>query len=823
MHLNVALLTALGAVLLGTGQMGSHSVLLALLAVFAAITSVVFTDVLAWFRLNRTLANLAAIAAVGFSLTDFFGNDAEYQLLAVANLLIYLQVVLLYQEKSERIYWQLMILSLLQVVVSAALNLGFQFGVLIVAYMFLSFSAMGLFFLYRESLRFVKRQPDFGPAAPARQGAKGKSRRRRDRRRWPLRPTARPLAFRLKTDSAEIFSLRRFFRQVLAMGLTTLMFTVLFFFALPRVSNSVWQGPRGMNRAVVGFSQEVTLDTMSKMLQSEEEVMRVSFVDEETKESVQLMSGPYIRGTVLTRYFFGRGKWHQSKATQAHRFETLAQAGAWGNVVSQEIVLQPRPDPVLFAIYPLFNVQGTPIQVKIDPETRQLTRSNHHLAPRGPYRYAIGTTAFHNGRQLPLQPAGRYYRHGELVNLTRFQPTAWPNLKRIADEVVSAAGVADDDVYEKAMALEAHFHEPNLYIYSLSQLGVERAENLDPVEDFVANHRTGHCEYFASALVLMLRSQGIPARMVVGYRATEYNSVGDFYQVREKEAHAWVEAYLRDDQVPDELEQSAAVPPQGAWLRLDPTPMMDDLDRDTAAMNLWDYVTEWKNYVQGLWSDYVLGLNADRQKESIYAPVLNRLSSTLKSLRDVRKWPQAAAKTASWAFGGSMAGSIVTGALALFFTWLLWRKRQKLKWRPGRLARWMRPWRRRRRQPSAAVRRVRVDFYERLEGEFAKYGLRREYHQTQREFATSAVSRLAPQSDDDRTISLAHRIVEAFYRVRFGRRSLETHQTQEVEDALDQLSHALQGQGMDGSSHHSRVSGGEPRQKLGKLPGGRTH
>jgi transglutaminase-like putative cysteine protease len=801
LQINVALLTALGAVLLGTGQMGTHSLLLALLAVFAAVTSAIFTDFLAWFRLNRTLANLAAILAVGFSLTDFFGNDAEYQLLAVANLLIYLQVVLLFQEKNERIYWQLMILSLLQVVVSAALNLGLQFGILVVTYMFTAFSAMGLFFFSRESSRFVAGSAELGKKGAARRAAAGGGPRAR-RRRWPLRPSGRSLAFRFKGNLADVFVPRRLAGQVLSMGLSTLVFTVAFFFALPRAGDSVWQGPRGLARSVVGFSQEIELDTMSKMLQSEEEVLRVTYVDERTREPVQLRTGAYIRGTVLVNYLYGKGRWRQLYPTDRRRGETLARPRTWDGVLRQEFVLQRQPDPILFATFPVYDVPGTRIQVKIDPETRQLLRDDFERTSGVTYPYVLGTTAFHDLEHLPVHPAGRDFLVHEVDRMRRCRKDLLPRLSRIAAEVVATAGVADDDLYGKALALEAHFHEPGRYEYSLNQLGIERQRHLDPVEDFVANHRTGHCEYFASALVLMLRSQDVPARVVVGYRAANFNSLGEFYQVREKDAHAWAEVLLPYDQVPAELRQTARIKPRGAWLRLEPTPVQAVFETDDEVVTLWDQALEWKNFTQGLWSDYVLGLNAERQRAAIYGPIVRYLKRAVQAIRDPATWRRLAEYT--WAAGWIILLICVGLALVLGarFVWRRKVRSRRAGRRPESVTRRLVAWFRSRRRAAAARRRVRVDFYERLETLLARYGMRRRRYQTQREFAAAVSRRLVDTRADRRAAPLPPQIVDVFYGVRFGGRALSKEDTRSVDEALDTLRDALQA----GSSKPSESS-----------------
>ena len=79
------------------------------------------------------------------------------------------------------------------------------------------------------------------------------------------------------------------------------------------------------------------------------------------------------------------------------------------------------------------------------------------------------------------------------------------------------------------------------YAYALA---FERGDALDPVLDFLDEHKEGHCEYFASALALLARAIDIPARVAGGYLVTERNTAGDYYVVRERNAHAWVEAWV---------------------------------------------------------------------------------------------------------------------------------------------------------------------------------------------------------------------------------------------------------------------------------------
>ena len=143
----MAIMASMSTAMLGLGQ---GSAVLPGMTVLAAITSVLFTDKLGWFRLNRIVANLAMLIAAFFSLYGFLEAGSQQQLWSIANLLIYVQMVLLFQEKNRRVYGQLAMFSLLQVVVAALLNSGLEYGVLLSMYMVIALLGFVLFFVYRE-------------------------------------------------------------------------------------------------------------------------------------------------------------------------------------------------------------------------------------------------------------------------------------------------------------------------------------------------------------------------------------------------------------------------------------------------------------------------------------------------------------------------------------------------------------------------------------------------------------------------------------------------------------------------------------------------
>lgn len=120
-------------------------------------------------------------------------------------------------------------------------------------------------------------------------------------------------------------------------------------------------------------------------------------------------------------------------------------------------------------------------------------------------------------------------------------------------------------------------------------------DGVEPLEDFLFEFKSGHCELFASAMVLMLRSEGVPARLVTGFLGAEYNPLEDYYIVRQENAHAWVEAHT----------------PERGWRIYDPTP--PEGRPSIAPRSLKLFFTQLADYVTFRWDRYVLTYGAEDQ------------------------------------------------------------------------------------------------------------------------------------------------------------------------------------------------------------------
>ena len=810
-QIHVAALTAIGAVLLGMGQ---RSPLLPLLVVFAAFTSLVFTDMLNWFRLNRMVANLAALVALFVSLGDFFQPNTRTQLLAIANLLVYLQIMSFYQRKSSRIYWHLIVFSLLQVVVSAALYVEFEFGVVLIVYIAVGISTLGFFFAYREISQVVSERE-----GSRRRGRAGDKTKAEGESRWK-QLAAREMA------AARVASRLRLGRQAASWGflgeivvicLTTMVFAFVLFFSAPRMESSAATVRWSRATRVVGFSREVTLNELDNVLQSDEPVMRLNLVDYQTGNPYLVFGDPYVRGSVLTEYVIDNRipKWRQGSGSSGNGWSTpyapnqavspdltgtrrrLPIPPANQKIVRQSIILRPIDDPVLFGVFPVFADGETPRDVQYNRYTQQLlSGSRRHRAQQQEYRYSLATTAFRGGLQVDVTPhenrlESRFDRarlDSELAHLRQFDESRFPRLKQIADRIAEEQRASDANDATLARALRDHFQDPERYTYSLNFAKISRDRSIDPIEDFVANHHTGHCEYFASALAMMLRSQGIPSRLVVGFKPGEYNEVGDYYHVLQRDAHAWVEAYLPEEDIAAEVPPDTYISPGGGWLRLEPTLGAADDANSVYERGFMDKVDDVLDCARTLWTDYILGLTARKQRESIYGPVSNRSDSPvweafigqLRKERDaILRWLQRS------------VAILTLSVVALLAAYYLRLKKRARRANAPPVMQTVRRWTRlggrsESQRQSANARRV-VEFYRRFESLLAGAGIMRRHSQTQRELANQASERLATRSPTGTINGLVDRIVSAFYRVRFGQAALEEKETKAIENALTTL------------------------------------
>lgn len=285
----------------------------------------------------------------------------------------------------------------------------------------------------------------------------------------------------------------------------------------------------------------------------------------------------------------------------------------------------------------------------------------------------------------------------------------------------------ETDPHAQARRLEAHLRDTFRY-----ELGSPELGRLNAVEDFLLRERRGHCERFASALALLLRMQGVPARVVVGFVPGERNWLSGWRDVRLRDAHAWVEAHFAER----------------GWVTLDATP------RASLPSPGWA-PTELLDALDVIW----------------YLNIVNFDSAAQRGLAQVTSQGLGAALELARRFGVTLAGIALVGVFA-------WRLR-RWRWPVGDRA------------PSdaaAASTRFASHSYGRMLRALAARGLHRRAHDTPQEFL-AAVRTHAPQ------ISAAARCVtDAFCATRYGGATLSEAERDDVERAVAEVGEAMREQ-----------------------------
>jgi protein-glutamine gamma-glutamyltransferase len=163
------------------------------------------------------------------------------------------------------------------------------------------------------------------------------------------------------------------------------------------------------------------------------------------------------------------------------------------------------------------------------------------------------------------------------------RPELDPRIPQLAEQISSSAS----NNYDKAAAIEKYLKTH--YGYTLQLL---RSPVADPLANFLFERKQGHCEYFASSMAVMLRTLGIPARIVNGFRSSEFNDITGQYVIRARDAHSWVEAYF----------------PGYGWITFDPTP-----GGTMGSVQGWDRIALYLDAAASFWREWVVSYDSSHQ------------------------------------------------------------------------------------------------------------------------------------------------------------------------------------------------------------------
>jgi transglutaminase-like putative cysteine protease len=514
---------------------------------------------------------------------------------------------------------------------------------------------------------------------------------------------------------------------------------LIFVLALPLFLVAPRSGAAALTRSgsaltnFIGFSENVTLGQIGELKRDNAVVMHVRF------EDVQPHGGFKWRGVALDE-FTGRG-WRKSlearNATEKKNDKGFFQVGtteALHRLTTQTVFLEPIESPVLFGASRPIAIQGDFHFVRVDAEGAMQARK--HEFERVLYKVFSDMTepdsASLRSDSRPYPPA--FERYKQLPALLD------PRIKALANAIVVNAQAGNR--YDQAKAIEAYLQTQ--YGYSLQM----RAGGSDPLADFLFHVKTGHCEYFSTAMAVMLRTRGVAARVVNGFLPGEYNDAAAAYTVRQSDAHSWVEVYFPESQ---------------AWVTFDPTPAAGRTEPVSAglAARLGKYAEAFEL----IWFQYVVGYDKQEQR-SLATSLSAHLKQYRHSLTQMADAIRQATATNSRTI--ALSGLFLVAAVVFFFAA---RRVRRFGWRRGLSFH--------KRQPNTETSPIL--FYERLLALLASRGVKRDPNLTPLEFAGTL----------DLQPALA--ITRAYNRVRFGGQKLSSAELKEIERALRQLEEKVEG------------------------------
>lgn len=329
-------------------------------------------------------------------------------------------------------------------------------------------------------------------------------------------------------------------------------------FALfPRLRSPFAAAPGG-SRSVSGFRESVTLANIGDIRASQRVAMRVRF------PGAGLVEPQWLRLAGSTLNHYRGGLWVVGQRdTDDFDGPTGADLAAAGNALSAEVTVQVAGERLFLPV-------GT---------TGLLEPPEGVMVRPGP----LGSRRISRNAPLPIRYSAEFLP-GAVVQsppteADRTVPAFREELEHLAREVTAAAATDLD----RSLLLERHLQEGYGYTTDLS---LDSPLLGDPVAWFLFDGRRGHCEFFASAMVLLARSLDIPARLQVGYLGGEQDGSGGFL-VRDANAHAWVVAFVDE-----------------AWRVFDPTPVLEQpgVLEASGLLGLW---RRWLG-VEQFWDRWVL-------------------------------------------------------------------------------------------------------------------------------------------------------------------------------------------------------------------------
>lgn len=674
---------------------------------------------------------------------------------AIGEFLTFLQLVKLYEQRGNRDIAQLLVLSLLLMIAAAISTASLAFGVLFVVYLFLSLYCCLLFHLKAES--------DHARQITGLENEKLNEMTLRQDQRFLSR------------------SMRRLAGVVSAFAIVTALAVFLLFprgTAAGLIGNLAFQP----SQAMTGFNDTIDFQDVARITQNDTQVAWVTI-----KKNGQPWGNAgeviYLRGNVCDTYVSdaadnSRWKWLRSPDTGSTDLPATPDADA-GDLFEQDVRLLPTGTKTLFALPGLqsfksardlkpnrgvddvlttfedgtgervYNVVSTNSPVIAVPESARRSSQIHPSNSRGGGLYPVPEEI--KAFSLRDDVAGSDDRGN------------------LAAQRLARTNVSDLDA---VLARNFETHLKSNFRYTLDLTDARLVNEKDPIVQFLNDFKRGHCEYFAGAMTLMCQSVGMKARVVVGFKCDDFNTLGGYYVVRQSHAHAWVEVMTAD-----------------GWERFDPT-ASTEANAGTRALTLWQRIRGAINFLEYKWGSSVVNYDSESQTNIIQTTENSLTSTAIQTsgwIQEVKDWVQTRLAEYSHWVGLASFYSVLTMLIGAAIILLILALVAILLLR-------LRLYRRARRigldaLPNNDQRRLarQLAFYDQMLQTLERRKILRADHLTPREFGAS-VGFLPAEA-----YGLVQRLTRVFYRVRYGEAELQPAQQKRLARSVERIDALLGG------------------------------
>ena len=644
--------------------------------------------VLSWFAEGEKIQselyskawNIIAIVALAVQLVRIFSGSPL--LTAGIEYAAVLQLLKLFTRRAATDYQQIILLGFLHLVAATVLSSGMEYGVI-----FLGFVICTPWMLALTHMRGELEENEGSARVAA-------------------------LASRRFTGSG-------FFAGTALLSIPLFFVTATFFFVFPRVGLGYFAGLKTRVQTQAGFGSDVKLGGFGTIRDDHSVSVRIRLAKDISTRPVSLPIR--LRGTSFDHY--ERGRWSRSTfrrltVNRNHDTYPLFPKENASRETSYTIVMDPLEEPVIFLPEGTIALQipprvkaGRDVFQKIDYQSGLDLR--YRDAPSGPLTYTahVDPTMEGYAETLPNRFMKKYL--------------SVPNdYQRVAELALTVtAGV--EGTRNIANKVQSFLRDEGGYLYTLDQ---PNTEGRDPLHVFLFEAKRGHCEYYSTAMAIMLRTLGIPARNVTGFLGADYNPYGDYYAVRNSNAHSWVEVLVN-----------------GRWTTFDPTPSDSQIAATPSGLSV--RLQYMMDAMRIRWAEYIVEYSIRDQSKAL-SWVLSRYNDFKANRRGVAKNEKSKGAEDFKIASFDKRWVVVIPLLILFMVIVFITRRKKSHGDEG---------------PALHGDQLKaLKLYKELESELKKSGRVRGLSKTPQELAEELMA------EDFAGSHVAHEITEAYLATRFG-------------------------------------------------------